>query len=72
MPEAALTTSSVAMAQHGSLAWVSQAGTDQADNAAAITGRDNLLYVGATTFGVFDGFLPLGDSDGYIQALRTY
>ncbi len=56
----------------GSLAWVSQAGTDQADNAAAITGRDNLLYVGATTFGVFDGLLPLGDSDGYIQALRTY
>jgi len=56
----------------GSISWISQSGTDQADNAAAITGRDNQLVVGATTFGVFDGLQALGDSDGYLQALRVY
>lgn len=56
----------------GSLAWVSQDGTDQADNAAAICGRDNMVYIGANTFGVFPNLQGQGDSDGYIQALRSY
>ncbi len=59
-------------AADGSLSWISQSGTDQADNAAAIAGHDNQLFVGATTFGVFENLVQLGDSDGYIQALRVY
>ncbi len=59
-------------AADGSLSWISQSGTDQADTAAAIAGHDNQLFVGATTFGVFENLVQLGDSDGYIQALRVY
>lgn len=56
----------------GSLAWVSQNGTDQSDTAAAITGRGSQLFVAATTFGAFDGLSAIGDSDGFIQSLRVY
>ncbi|MFO0622452.1 MAG: SBBP repeat-containing protein [Polyangia bacterium] len=56
----------------GSLAWVSQNGTEQSDTAAAITGRGNQLFVAATTFGAFDNLLAIGDSDGFIQSLRVY
>ncbi len=56
----------------GSLSWISQTGTDQADNAAAIAGRNSQLFVAATTFGAFDSLMQHGDSDGYIQALRVY
>ncbi len=56
----------------GNLAWISQSGTDQADNGAAIAGRDGKVYIGANTFGAFDMLQSLGDSDGYMQALKTY
>lgn len=56
----------------GNIAWLSQTGTDQADNGAAVTGRDNMVYIGANTFGVFLNLQGQGDSDGYLQALRSY
>jgi len=56
----------------GGFSWLNQVGTDQADNSAGLAGKGNMLYVGATTFGVFDSMTGLGDSDAYILALKMY
>jgi hypothetical protein len=53
----------------GSVAWLTQFGTDQNDYGNAIAVSADALYMGGTTFGAFDGQMSQGDSDGFLVQL---
>lgn len=53
----------------GSVGWLYQFGTEQSDSGAAVAGLsrfDDVLYVGGTTYGAFEGSQLQGDSDGIV------
>lgn len=51
----------------GSLKWLSQIGTSQADSGSSIAGTASFLYLGGTTFGDFDTDDALVESDGIVS-----
>jgi hypothetical protein len=53
----------------GTIAWLSQMGTNQTDSGNGIAATATALYLGGTTFGAFDGQLLQGDSDGFVIQL---
>lgn len=53
----------------GSIGWLNQMGTDQSDAGNALAATTSALYLGGTTFGMFDGQVLQGDSDGIVVQL---